>query len=248
MARKPKADRERIEFFKFASHELKAPLVAVQSSLRLIDEMYRDKLDPRVADLVGRALSRADQLMLMIRDMLDISIDESSQRTTYTCVDVVGIVRDVLALQEVTARQNQIALLAEVPFDKCFALCNRVSMEKVLDNLLSNALRYTPAGGSVRVKLSMDTATVDVDVIDTGIGIAPEDNERIFEEFYRGANARRHNTIGTGLGLALVKKVMAEHGGTVSAKGAPGIGSTFTIRIPIGDCHAVGQSDALRRG
>lgn len=233
-------DQRKLRFFRFASHELKAPLVAVQSSLKVIDEICGERLEPRVLDLIRRAVGRSDQMMQMINDMLAISVDESSQRTTYTCVDVVAIVREVAAEQEISARLKPLELLLDIPVSVAFATCNRASMEKVVANLLTNAIRYTPAGGRVVVRVYVQPPVVKVEVEDTGIGIAEEDRARIFDEFFRAANARKAVAIGTGLGLALVRKVVEEHGGEVMVSSRLQQGSTFTITIPIGECNAFG--------
>jgi signal transduction histidine kinase len=230
-------EQRKVRFFRFASHELKAPLVAVESSLRLMLEIHGGRLEAPVRDLLDRSLRRSDQLMQMINDMLAISADESSHKASYACTDVVAIAREVLALQEDPARRQRLKLSLDLEHPTAVARCHRPGIEKALANLLSNAVRYTPEGGAVELRVSSEGDSVVVSVRDTGIGIAAEDREHVFDEFFRAPNARKHAAIGTGLGLALVKKVVAEHGGSVSVSSRPGAGAIFTIRIPIGDCR-----------
>jgi signal transduction histidine kinase len=107
------------------------------------------------------------------------------------------------------------------------------ALRELVDNLLSNAIKYTPEGGRVGVRLAVEGSNAVLSVEDTGIGIAPEDQGRIFERFYRVDKARSRQLGGTGLGLSIVKHVALAHGGNVSLKSSPGRGSTFRVQIPL---------------
>jgi two-component system phosphate regulon sensor histidine kinase PhoR len=106
-------------------------------------------------------------------------------------------------------------------------------LRQVVDNLVDNAIKYTGQGGRVDVRLALDGRHAMLDVEDSGIGIEPRDQERIFERFYRVDKARSRELGGTGLGLAIVKHVVRTHGGQVAVRSAPGVGSTFSVRLPL---------------
>lgn len=237
-----KLNRKKLEFFRFTSHELKAPLVAVQSILKVVDEVHNDNLSDVVQDLVGRALTRSDQLMQMINDMLDISRDESAEKGTYECMDLLPLVRDVVEVMQDTATQRKIEVKVVTSAEGVQVRCNRGGLEKAVANLLSNGIRYTPEGGTVTVDLGVDEGCVVLCISDTGIGIPAAEQERVFNAFFRASNARRQAVVGTGLGLSLVQKVVAEHGGQIELQSEVGAGTTFTIRLPIGDCDALSES------
>lgn len=225
--------QERLRFFRFASHELKTPLVAVSSSIRAALEMPAEELGPRARGLLDRSVRRCEQMLSMINDMLAISLDRSDLQSFYEEADLAQLVRDSLAIVAPVMEAKGLMVCADVPGDPLPAWCNRQGIEKVVENLLSNAVRYTPPGGRIEVSLSPEQGLVCYRVADTGIGIPAEEKERVFEEFYRARNARKEVSFGSGLGLALVRKVVREHDGWIDLVSEEGKGSTFSVWIPV---------------
>jgi len=225
--------QERLRFFRFASHEIKSPLVAVCSSLRAVQELSVQEVGPRARGLVERSVHRCEQMLTMLNEMLAISVDRSDVRDYYDETDLAQLVRETLSSVAPVMEEKGHMLCADVPGDPLLFWCSRQGMEKVVENLLSNAVRYTPAGGRIEVQLGVRQGHVFLRVEDTGIGIPAEEKERVFEEFYRARNARKVVSFGSGLGLALVRKVVREHGGWIDLVSEEGKGSTFTVWLPI---------------
>jgi len=224
---------ERLRFFRFASHELKSPLVAVLSSLRAVQELPEEEVGPRPRGLVDRSVVRCVQMISMINDMLAISMDRSDLKDFHEEADMAQMARDTLAAVGPVMEEKGILVCADVPGNPLLLRCNRQGMEKVVENLLSNAVRYTPRGGRIEVHLGLDQGLIRLRVADTGIGIPAEEKERVFEEFYRARNARKEVSFGSGLGLALVRKVVREHDGWIELESEEGKGSTFTVWLPL---------------
>jgi len=224
---------DRVKFFRFASHELKSPLVSIQSSLMTLEALAKDRLDPAMTELISRSNARSDQMISMINDLLALSIERSDIRDFYQELDLAEMTREAVTdhLSEIRARN--IDLRSEGCSKRITLMGNRFGLEKAITNLIGNAVRYTPDGGSVEVTLQTKSGFAVLQVSDTGIGIPAEDQERVFEEFYRARNARKSVSIGSGLGLALVKKVIEDHGGWVILSSTEGEGSTFRLWLPL---------------
>ena len=224
---------DRIKFFRFASHELKSPLVSIQSSLQALAVLAEDHLAPPMTELITRSCTRAQQMVNMINDLLALSVDRSDIRDFYQEIDFAEMTREAIANHLSDLRVKKLDLHTVGCEQRCSLMGNRYGLEKVVNNLIGNAVRYTPEGGRIEVELRTSSGFAVLRVTDTGIGIPPEDQGRVFEEFYRAKNARKAISIGSGLGLALVKKVVEEHGGWVILSSDSDQGSTFQIWLPL---------------
>jgi signal transduction histidine kinase len=142
------------------------------------------------------------------------------------------LLRDAVEEARRVADAKGVTLLAEVPADLGTVVGDRAALRQMLDNVIGNAIRYTPAGGRVAVRAAADAAGLLFEVEDTGIGIPPDDLPRVFDEFFRSANARAHAREGTGLGLAIVRAVAEQHGGAIAIASAVGEGTRVTVNIP----------------
>jgi len=134
-------------------------------------------------------------------------------------------------LSEEASRRN-ITVTMDLPPDQPYMLGNPGMLQKIVSNLVSNAVRYSEDGGQVNILLRMDPGVVVLTVSDRGIGIAPEDQGRVFDEFYRTSQAQQMSNLGTGLGLPIVRRFTEQMGGTIELQSEPGRGSTFTLRLP----------------
>jgi signal transduction histidine kinase len=148
-------------------------------------------------------------------------------------LDLANLMRKLLADFQVAAEQAGLSLTAQIADDLPPVSGDAQHLLRVMDNLLGNALKFTPVGGQISVRLWRDGPQAVLEVADTGIGIPPDQLERVFERFYQvdGSTTRRYG--GTGLGLALVKEIVEAHGGQVSVSSQVGQGSTFTVRLPL---------------
>ncbi len=238
----------RFQFLSVLAHELKAPLAAVEGYLRILQD---DKVaaDPEsTRRMVERSLVRLEGMSKLIFDLLDLTRIESGQKQrTLRSVDAVEIAQRAIETAQPAARDKgvSISLVAEAPV---VLQADPGEIEIILNNLVSNAVKYNKAGGTVKVRCRAEAGQVILQVADSGIGIAPEDTGRLFLEFSRIKNEHTRNILGSGLGLSIVKRLAHLYGGTVEVESQPGVGSTFTVRLstaaaPAASSGAVRTSD-----
>ncbi len=219
-----------------ASHELRTPLTSIKLRVEALRGGALD--DAQTAQrFLGDIESEVDRLTAMVNDLLDLSkIESEFDRQVYETVDLGLLIREVCEIFSVRAKKSAIKLQHQVEVRFPFVLGNEDQLRRVLDNLIINALNYTPENGTVELRLNLapNTGWLHLEVEDTGRGIAARHIPHIFERFYRIDQTRPLNgrPSGTGLGLAIVQSIIEAHHGTVSVKSAPGEGTTFTIELP----------------
>jgi len=185
------------------------------------------------------------RLSLLVTDLLTLSRLESEDGVQQTeTVELRGVIKGSVRTFQATAETKQVHMVVDLPDQPVRVAGDWDALELVINNLLDNAVKYTPAGGSVRVKMRTETDEVFVEIEDSGIGIKPEHHNRIFERFYRVDKARSRELGGTGLGLSIVKHVCKVHGGAVAVRSAPGEGSTFTVRLPLAEAPPAAEAVA----
>jgi two-component system sensor histidine kinase VicK len=174
----------------------------------------------------------AKRMSSLVTDLLELSrLDSSSAGIELDVVDLLGLIRLAIRQCMVLAEQrNQHVMLSGVE-DSCFILANAPRINQVVNNVLSNALKYSPEKSTVYVDIKSDEMYHNVSIRDEGMGIPPESLARIFERFYRVDKTRSRAMGGTGLGLAIAKEIMEEHGGTIYAESEPGKGTTMTLQF-----------------
>ncbi len=229
-----RAAQERLQFFRYASHELKSPIVAIKSTIDSVLANFGKEINPAGVDLLQRASRRAEQMLSIIKDLLELSKErQKPTKDSGTTVQVNNLLEEVIAQEGVLAAEKRINLELDVRFEQLMLPMHKEDLEKVLRNLVNNAIRYTPEGGSVKVSAFKDKHHLVIKVTDTGIGIAPDDLQQIFNEFYRAENAKKMVGMGTGLGLSLVKRIVENYGGTIEVESKVNQGSTFTVYLPL---------------
>jgi two-component system phosphate regulon sensor histidine kinase PhoR len=220
----------RRDFVANASHELKTPVAAVRVLAETLLTALPD--DPeagrRFAERIGREAERLD---VLVRDLLDLSRVERGTLDVEP-VDLVGLAKEIVGGYGDLAEERRIKLHSELR-PQLSMRGDQAQLGLLLSNLLDNALRYTPARGTVCVRLDGTESRAVIQVIDTGQGIPAGELSRVFERFYRVDKARARQTGGTGLGLAIVRHVAEAHGGTVRVDSELGRGSTFTVSLPV---------------
>lgn len=222
----------RFQFISVLGHELKAPLAAIEGYLQILRDRTAGS-DPAIqAQVVERALVRAGGMRRLIAELLDLTRIESGQkRRELTEVDVREVARTAIDTVTPAARERQVAVVLHAP-EHLHAIVDRGEIEILLNNLVSNAVKYNRDGGRVDVTIEEADAGVRVAVADTGIGLTPEEAGRLFQEFVRIKNERTRGIPGTGLGLSIVKKLAQLYGGDVHVRSEPGVGSTFQVTLP----------------
>jgi len=224
---------ERDKMFRFTAHELKSPLTTLRSMLAVIDEVYADNLKPELKEMIGRAVRRTDQVLMMVKEMIEVT--QYRYGLTERKLNIVNFqewIDKVVEQQRIYATNKKITLDVKKMSQSASIYMDAISLEKVLSNLINNAIRYSPAGAKVTILPLVKQRCYGFGVSDTGIGIAKDDLTKIFEEFYRSANAREMENLGTGLGLSLVKQIIEQYHGRIFVESQIGLGSTFTVEMP----------------
>jgi PAS domain S-box-containing protein len=227
-------DRMKTEFVSQVSHELRTPLTAIKGFTDLILDGDAGEVNEEQSDYLQTVQQNADRLVALINDLLDVSRIESGRITLkLEPLDMHRILSGVLATMRplVTAKAQTMTL--DVPEDLPPAMGDHDRVVQVATNLVSNAHKYTPAGGAITVSASVVDGMVATAVRDTGIGIEPDDVARLFTRFFRVDSSLTREIGGTGLGLSIVKSIVELHGGTVTVSSEPGAGSTFTFTLPV---------------
>ncbi|MBK9711471.1 MAG: CHASE3 domain-containing protein [Kouleothrix sp.] len=230
------AVRMRDVFFSVAAHELKTPLTSLVGNIQLIQrraarEGILTERDERAFTVVG---AQAQRLNTMIGALLDVSRLETGQLSLdRTAIDLRQLVQQVVAEVQPTLTQHTIAY--EAPEHALMVAGDALRLEQVLQNLIQNAVKYSPGGGAVRVRARLQDAAACIEVIDQGIGIPAEAQARLFTRFYRASNVEEQQISGLGIGLYVVKEIVTLHGGTIAVASAEGAGSTFTVRLPLSE-------------
>ena len=223
-------------FVRIFTHELRSPVGVIQSLLRNIAEGYAGEITEQQRDLVNRASKRADFLQTLIDDLLDLAAGKARDKTKESVGAILlnPILARVVKRFEIPAQENNIALLWEnqSASESISILATDEGVDRVMNNLISNGIKYTPNGGSVILRIAESGGWVRVSVQDTGIGIPEEALPNLFNEFYRAPNAKQIEAKGTGLGLTILKDLVTSYGGQVFVESKLGVGSTFTVTFP----------------
>jgi two-component system sensor histidine kinase/response regulator len=231
-----KEEMERLDRFKTAftltvAHELRAPVTALQSFLLAMLKGY--VAPDQQKDILQRAIGRTQELLDLVDDLLNLAAAREEltppKRKTLSLADSL---EEVVPLLRAQAEEKGVVFAVDVR-QRPQVEANPGQMGQLWTNLISNAIKYTPSAGRVTITLNDEGEWAVGTVKDTGIGVAPEDQEKIFEEFYRTPQAKEMEPRGTGLGLALVKRIVEGHGGTIEVESALGQGSRFTFRLPL---------------
>lgn len=218
-------------FLRISSHQLRGPLAAIHTMVSAIQEV--GELNPRQLDLMNKVRSRSDVMMTQLDEMLTLSTikEDTGEAVPDQVVDVGAAVRATVANFDQEAQQKGLTLACQCDGQaKVWAWED--ALETVMEHLLSNALHYTPSGGTVRVRITPGPQSVQVEIADTGIGIPTDQQDRLFHEFFRATNARQVCG-GTGLGLSIVQAVVERLGGRISIASKPGEGTTVSLSLPL---------------
>ncbi|HEY2988747.1 MAG TPA: HAMP domain-containing sensor histidine kinase, partial [Candidatus Binatia bacterium] len=226
-------NRHKSEFLANVSHELRTPLNAIIGFSEVLGEKMFGELNEKQAEYTEDILSSGRHLLSLINDILDLAkIEAGRMELELTTFDLPGAIENALILVRERATRHGIKLDREIDERLGELVGDERKVKQVLLNLLSNAVKFTPEGGQIRVKAMRGDASAIISVADTGIGIAPGDQEMIFEEFRQVGSNYAQKREGTGLGLSLTKKFVEMHGGKIWVESEIGKGSTFTFTLP----------------
>lgn len=227
------AEEAKTNFISMVSHELRTPLTSIVGYVDLLLEGAGGMHTPESVRLLEVVKRNGNRLARLVADILDLSrIDNARFDLEPGPVDLSSLITELTESMSADFREKEQTVILELEAGMAPARVDRIRMGQVLTNLLSNAYRYTPAGGAITVRASVDDANHTVSVSDTGVGIRPEDRPKLFERF---ARINRHGMRpggSTGLGLAITKALVELHGGTITVESTSGKGSTFAVVIP----------------
>ncbi|MEO5372784.1 MAG: HAMP domain-containing histidine kinase [Alphaproteobacteria bacterium] len=228
------ANRAKSEFLSRMSHELRTPLNAIIGFAEMLVEQVFGPLGSDKYQEYARDISDSGRhLLLLINDLLDMAkIELGRYELNRRMVDAAAVVNGALRATHRAAEDKTVAVALDVPGGMPRVYADERAMRQVMVNLLSNAIKFTPSGGKVEVMARADATTLTVAVSDAGIGIAPEDIERILRPFERGRNIRSGVDSSAGLGLPLAKHLIEMHGGRLWIDSTPGVGTTVSFRMP----------------
>jgi PAS domain S-box-containing protein len=227
-------DRLKTEFLAKVSHELRSPLSTIHEQLAVVlqDMVTEESKDQR---LLVRAKEKTQGLISLIGDLLDLSrIETGAVCQQPTSVQLSELLKSIVEFLDTRAKSKKQQLTLELPEDPLPSFtADPLALESIVGNLITNAINYTQEGGNIEVSAVFDNDTVHIQVKDNGFGIDAKHLDKIFERFYRVKNESTRYITGTGLGLPIVKGLVDSLGGNISVESRPGIGSTFTVQLPV---------------
>jgi len=224
-----------LRFLAIASHDLKAPLSAVQSYLQVMLGGFVGEMAEKQRHMVERSSKRITELLELINDLLDVSRIEGGQIVKEVeDVTLSKVVEDSIGNVRALAREKKIKLGTEIGRPLPQFKASAVRLQQVITNLLANAIKFTPEKGEIKLRVASRGGDIQVEVMDSGVGITADELPRIFDDFYRGADREK---AGTGLGLSIAKRIIEAHGGQIWAESPnpeDGLarGSKFTFVLP----------------
>lgn len=226
-------ERSKSQHMRRISHELRAPMGAIQNLLAMLGDSLTGEGREKERELGARAAKRIDQALKLVDDLLILARSQDARFTVEMKeVDLVHAINEVAASLRPRAEKEGVTLTTNVPGELPSILGDPESIEQLVTNLTANAIKYTPRDGEVRIVAEVEGDRVLVKIADSGIGISGEDLPHVFEEFYRGENARKFTEQGTGLGLSIVKSIADMHGAEISVESETGQGTTFKAAFP----------------
>lgn len=227
-------DQLKTEFISVASHQLRTPLSAIKWVLKMLIDGDVGKLTREQKDLLEKGYQSNERMISLINDLLNVSrIEEERFQYRFVESSIVDVVDRLV--EEMRMMMEKKSLQFEKKIDRHIPLM-RIDPQKMhlaIQNLLDNAIKYTPDGGKILVRISRDGEDIIFSIQDSGVGIPQDQVDRVFSKFFRGDNVIRMQTQGTGLGLFIARSIIEKHSGTISFESHEGRGTTFTFRIPI---------------
>ncbi len=228
-----KMDQLKSDFVSMVAHEIKSPLNSILMQLKVVLDGLAGDLTDKQTEMLQRSADKITSLAQLASELLDLSKIESGLiNQEREIVDLGPLIKEQVRFFRDKADAKSLRLTQKSVPDGLTVIANRTNIEEVLSNLISNAIRYTPANGKIEVWADKTEACVNLHVSDTGLGIAKEEIEHIFDRFYRVKNEHTRFINGTGLGLAIVKSIVESHHGTVHVDSQPGSGTHFTVCLP----------------
>ncbi|MDT4950246.1 MAG: hypothetical protein QOJ37_2841, partial [Pseudonocardiales bacterium] len=232
-------DRARADLVSTVSHEVQEPLASINAKSGLLISDAAQALTAQQLSLLRDVAHDADRLSAIVSELLTLSQLQGPPEPTPDPVDIDAVVRAAFESIRPIARGHELSLQFDISLAGAQVSGEAAKIDRVLMNLLDNAVKFTPPGGAIDAQARVRGDTVVIDVTDTGIGIGPDEQDRIFDQFYRAQAAAQRSIPGAGLGLAIAKAITEQHHGTIQVFSEPGAGSTFTFTLPLRAEHVL---------
>ena len=243
ITREKTVERMKTEFVSIAAHQLRTPISAIKWTLRMILDGDLGPINEEQRDFLDKTYKSNERMINLINDLLNATrIEEGRHLYNLILVNLEDIISALAATYSELFKQKNLTLELEKP--KMILPQVKIDVEKmrlVISNLIENAIKYTPIGGKIYISVGCDAANIRVSVRDTGMGILKDQESRIFTKYFRGSNAIRMETEGTGLGLFIAKNIVETHGGKIEFISQEGKGTTFTFFVPVANLPAGGN-------
>jgi signal transduction histidine kinase len=226
-------DEMKSDFVNMVAHELRSPLVSIRQQNSVLLEGLAGPLQEKQREFLAKGMRKIDSLLELINDLLEVAKIEAGKAVERRVpVDMEKIIRDMVSLMEPRAKKQGLEICC-ICKDLKPVQADPQRIEEVFNNLITNAVNYSPEGGRVVVSAEGMGEYMEIKVSDTGIGILPEELPRIFEKFYRVKHPKTRQVLGTGLGLSIVKGIVEAHHGSIDVESVPDRGTTFRILLPV---------------
>lgn len=226
-------DEMKSDFVNMVAHELRSPLVSIRQQSSVLAEGLAGPLGDKQKELIERGMKKIDQLLELINDLLDIAKIEAGKYVQHLVpTDIEPIIKEAAALLGPRAEAQGIEITYTAS-DPGQVLADPTRIEEVFNNLITNAINYSPGGGKLDIAVCGLGEYMEIRIKDTGVGILEEELPKIFDKFYRVKHPKTRQVMGTGLGLAIVKGIIDAHHGTIQVESTPDVGTTFRILLPV---------------
>ncbi len=226
-------DRIKDEYVSRVTHDIKGHLAAIRNCLHVAGDTSSSSLSEKQAEFLGRAMRRTKQVTDFVRELLNLTQMRLSGQFQVEPFSLSETLVTALAAVESKAQDKSITVTSRIDASVGTIVGNEFSLTEMITNLLFNAVKYTPEGRTVHLHAANDGDFIQMDIVDTGIGIPADELEHVFDEFFRASNARESEGDGTGLGLSIVKQIVDRHRGNIRVQSEEGRGSTFSVRLPV---------------
>jgi signal transduction histidine kinase len=227
-------DRVKDAFVSSVSHELRTPITSILGYTEMLEDGAYGQLGEEQLDAVRRVGTNSSRLLSLIDDLLTLSrIQDGGLGMVDRVVDLRKVITAACAVVAPSLERRDLELDIEVPDEPTPFLGDRDMLERVVINLVGNAVKFTPEGGHVSVRLVVGPEHLVIEVADTGIGIPPQEQEQLFTRFFRSSLAQERAIPGSGLGLSIAHAIVEQHGGSMAVESEPGTGTTFRVLLPI---------------
>lgn len=231
-----KIENLKSQFVSMVSHELKAPIAAVYGYLKLFSDSSIKLTEEQKLNYINRSQVRLDGLLKMVNDLLDISrIEMKTVRREIVDLDLSKIVNSIVELFQLDIKKKNLTVNIQTAQDICPIKADKDEITRLLTNLISNAVKYNKEKGSIDIQIHKSDRYILTTVSDTGIGMKPDETQKLFSEFFRAKNEFTKNISGTGLGLSIVKRIVESYSGKIEVESEFGKGTKFKVYFPIGN-------------